>query len=254
MTLVVRPIRYSSRVPEMRAWAERLGMSVLLDTPDWVVLGAARGRLALHAVPAGDPLDGTTTLAVESDDLDALERRWVELGLTIHRVQEHGIPLLFASTPFGGEIAAGVLSPSGGGGGDVGLAVMPMLVTPDTPAAADWFAGWGWRRRIVSDGGGWADLELPERAGGLLGIHRLANLESEPPTLPPGAPMPEVPVSLTFEHPDVDALLAHLEAVGVEDAHVHDEAYNRTLILPSPDGDEIWVNGVQTDLYGYRKV
>jgi hypothetical protein len=225
----------------------------LLDTGAWLVLGADRGRLALHAVPDGDPLAGTTTLAVETDDLDALQRCWADVGMATRRTNDHDIPLAFGISPLGGEIAAGVASPSSASTvAERTLAVMPMLVTREVAAIAEWLQTWGWRRRISSDGGGWVDLELAD-GGGLVGIHHAGNLESEPPSVPAGVAPHEVPVSLTFEHSDVDALLARVRAAGLEGAHAVDEAYNRTLLVPSPDGDTIWINGEQTDLYGYRR-
>lgn len=251
--LVVRPIRYTSQVDPMREWAARLGMVPLLESPGWHVLGAGRGRLAVHEVPAGDPLDGTTTLAFETDDLDALEQRWREAGLSTRRTDELGIPLVFARTPFGGEMAAGELSPQGGSAREPGLVVMPMLAIADVPAAARWFSGWGLRRRISSESGGWTDLEVDDD-GGLIALHALGDLESEPPVQPDDAARPgELAVSLSFEHGDVDALLERVRAAGLVDARVHDEAYNRTLLVRCPDGDEIWVNGVMADLYGYRR-
>lgn len=257
MTLVIRPIRYTSKVAAMREWAVSLGMAPLLDTEGWAVLGAGRGRLALHHVPEGDPQAGTTTFAVETDDLDALQQRWSAAGLVTRRTDEHGVPLLFVTTPFGGEIAAGDLSTStaqGQSGGD--LAVMPMLVTHDVPGAADWLATHlGLQRRISSEGGGWTDLEIAEQ-GGLVAIHHAGNLEFEPPAqapAAPGSPMHEVAVGLSFEHSDVDALLERVRAAGLDDAHVIDEAYNRTLLVDCPDGDTIWVNGKMADLYGYRR-
>ena len=251
MTIVVRPIRYTSRVAATREWAIRLGLVPLLDTDDWVVFAAGSGRLALHAVPAGDPSDGSTTLAVETDDLDALQERWSRAGLATRRVDSHDVPLLFAATPFGGELVAGELSPSTAQGRpDADLAVMPMLVTPEVSGAADWLATHlGLRRRISSEGGGWVDLAMPD-GGGLVAIHHAGNLSSEPPE---AAPMGEIAVGLTFEHTDVDALLERVRSAGLEDAHVVDEAYNRTLLVDCPDGETIWVNGAMADLYGYRR-
>lgn len=255
MRLVVRPIRYTSRLHEMRAWATRLGLVVLLDTDDWVVLGAGAGRLALHAVAEGDPFAGTTTLAFETDDLDALADRWRAAGIETRRVEDAAIPLLLGTTPFGGEMAAGTLSPAPADGAtpDPGLRVMPMLVTRDVPAAGDWFATWGLARRISGERGGWVDLEVPD-GGGLVAVHGADDLASEPPVDPPAAPgsVREVGVGLTFEHDDADALLERLRAAGLDDAHVVDESYNRTLLTRCPDGDTIWVNGAMTDLYGYR--
>lgn len=253
MRLVIRPIRYTARTDAMHAWARALGLVTLLDTGAWIVLGAGRGRLALHEVPDGDPSAGTTTLAVETDDLDALERMWSAAGLATRRVDAHGHPLLFAATPFGGEIAAGVLSPSDGGdAADPDLTVMPMLVSDEVETTADWFVRTlGLRLRITSERGGWADLAVPDD-GGLVAIHHRDDLASEPPRQAGSADMPEIGVGLTFEHADVDALLERVRSAGLQDAHVVDEAYNRTLLVRCPDGDEIWVNGAITDLYGYR--
>lgn len=255
MKLVIRPIRYTSDVEAVRTWAGRLGMAPLLESPGWYVFGADRGRLAIHEVPAGDALDGSTTLAFETDDLDALEQRWQQAGLVTRRIDDYGIPLLFAETPFGGEIAAGELSPDDGAARESDLVLMPMLVADDVPAAADWFASWGLRRRISSEGGGWTDMEV-EGEGGILAIHGRGDLSSTPPPEAPAdasSGVRELAVSLNFEHPDVDDLCERLLAAGLDDARVHDEAYNRTLIVTSPDGDQVWVNGVMADLYGYRR-
>lgn len=257
MTMVIRPIRYTTDVPAMQAWAEALGLVTLLQTPSWVVLAAGHGRLALHAVEQGDPAAGSTTLAVETDDLDALAGTWEAAGIATRRL-DGDIPLLFGTTPFGGEIAAGVLSPSDGAGSpDPDLSVMPMLVTSRVAEAADWFssAGLGLLPRLASErGDGWRDLAMPD-GGGLVGLHRTDDLASPPP--PPGPASPEselreVGVGLTFESVDVDAMVARVRDA-LPDAHVVDEAYNRTLLVPSPDGDTIWVNGQITDLYGYRE-
>jgi hypothetical protein len=34
--------------------------------------------------------------------------------------------------------------------------------------------------------------------------------------------------------------------------HRFAETYNRTLRVSGPGGRELWINGVQQDLYGYR--
>lgn len=256
--ITIRPIRYTADVPGMQAWAEALGMVTVLQTPTWVVLTAGNGRLALHAVEQGDPAAGSTTLAVETDDLDALAGTWEAAGIATRRL-DGDIPLLFGTTPFGGEIAAGALSPSDGAasadGPDPDLSVMPMLATSRVPEAAEWFTSWGLLPRISSEGGeGWRDLEVPD-GGGLVGLHRTEDLASEPPAPGPAAPeseLHEIGVGLTFESVDVDAMLVRVRDA-LTGAHVVDEAYNRTLLVPSPDGDTIWVNGRITDLYGYRE-
>lgn len=252
MSIVIRPIRYTDRLDRMRDWGQRLGLSLLLDSPSWVVLGAGHGRLALHAVREGDAHAGSTSLAVETDDLDALEAAWRAAGMSTRRVGDHDVPLLFGSTPVGGEIAAGLLSPSASAPREADLSVMPMLVVDDVDGAADWLASWGLQRRVVGERGGWADLVAPDGSG-VVAVHGRAGWGSAPPTRAPNDRVQEITASLTFEHPDVVALLDRVRKAGLDDARVHDESYNRTLTLTSPDGDEVWVNGAMTDLYGYRQ-
>lgn len=251
MRLIVRPIRYTADLRAMQSWAETLGMQTLVATDDWTVLDAGRGRLALHRVDSSDPLAGTTSLAFETDDLDALERAWSSAGLVTRRVDSVGMALLFAATPFGGEIAAGQLSPEPASASQVdpGLTVMPMLVADEVEATARRFQLWGLRPRTISDGGSWVDLRIPDD-GGLLAIHSRDSLEFADPSADVHG---ELSVGLTFEHPDVDALLERVRASGNDRAHVVDESYNRTLLVPSPDGDTIWVNGAMDDLYGYTR-
>jgi hypothetical protein len=53
--------------------------------------------------------------------------------------------------------------------------------------------------------------------------------------------------------PDLDHLASRLDAAGYA-AGIVDEAYNRTLRVTDPDGVELWINGAQEDLYGYRRL
>ena len=57
---------------------------------------------------------------------------------------------------------------------------------------------------------------------------------------------------LSFEYAgDLDALAFRLDAAGYA-AEIVDEAYNRTLRVTGPARVDLWINGVQRDLYGYR--
>jgi hypothetical protein len=55
----------------------------------------------------------------------------------------------------------------------------------------------------------------------------------------------EPQIELSFEY------AGDLDAAGYA-AEIVDEAYNRTLRVTGPGGRELWINGVQHDLYGYR--
>lgn len=64
---------------------------------------------------------------------------------------------------------------------------------------------------------------------------------------------PRVRIELAMEYVgDLDELATRVQDAG-HDAVVVDEAYNRTLRLTPPDGAELWINGAQTDLYGFTE-
>ncbi|WP_284250464.1 VOC family protein [Litorihabitans aurantiacus] len=134
------------------------------------------------------------------------------------RAQEHG------RTPTGADVV-----------------VEPLWMTPDVEGAAAVLRTLDLVPRLASNGGGW--VELAAAGGGLVGVHH-----SEP------AGSGTV---LSLQCPDLDALARRLDVHGVPTTFI-DETYARTLRLEHPDhpGDveaQIWVNEVQTDLYGYSR-
>jgi hypothetical protein len=52
---------------------------------------------------------------------------------------------------------------------------------------------------------------------------------------------------------DLDAFAGRLVDAGLE-AIVIDESYSRTIRVTTPDGDELWINGAQNDLYGFTRL
>ncbi|GAA4852041.1 hypothetical protein GCM10023221_34670 [Luteimicrobium xylanilyticum] len=239
--LVVRPIVFTSRPGAWFAVAAALGAHPLVDHGDWHVLALASGRLAVHAVPPGDPLDGTQVLGFESDDLDAVAAavgRPVDAdadGPGVSVTGADGLRFRVHGTTPG--------SPDDGAAPDERTIVLPLWYSPAVAAAAGTLERLGLRRRIASDVGDWVDLVAP--GGGLVAAHRADR---------PG-------VQISFEHPDVHALPERLEVAGIA-ATVVDESYGFSLRIPNPDagvapavpaGTEIWVNQTQTDLYGYTR-
>lgn len=115
------------------------------------------------------------------------------------------------------------------------VAIMPLWYspTPEEPTAI--LTGLGLTPRLASDSGTWKDFLAD--GGGQVAWHR----------------SPSVALELTLEHSgDLDAVAAQLTEAGVG-ATVVDEAYNRTLLVDTPDGHQLWVNGTQEDLYGYHR-
>jgi len=240
--LVVRPIVFTARPDAWLAVATALGGRSLVDDGDWHVLALGSGRLAVHAVPLGDSLDGTQVLGFESDDLGTVA---AAVGLPVDTDADG--PGITVTGPDGLRFRVHRSTPDPAPADDaapaVPTSVLPLWYSPDVAACAATLERLGLDRRIASDVGDWVDLAAP--GGGLVAAHR--------------ADRPSAQIS--FEHPDVQALSEQLDAAGVG-ATVVDESYGFSLRIPNPDagatpavlaGTEIWVNQTQTDLYGYSR-
>lgn len=200
----VRTLIYTSEAEGWHALLRDLGFTEREnDGGDWRVV-ASDGLVAVHAVPAGDPLDGSTELQVLVHDLDRTIERITALGLTIDRtiLDDGDTPLVRVTTDDG--VPVSVLPGPVEAAGDV--VVLPI-----------------WYRR--SQGAGRAALH-----------------EGDSPA-----------IELSLEVADPDALAATLLERG-RPATVVDEAYNRTLLVATPDRGDLWVNGPIDDLYGYRRL
>ncbi|MFC9695030.1 VOC family protein [Kribbella sp. NPDC056951] len=83
--VVVRPLRFTDRVKEMRAFLETLGLQARIETArssDWVDMLAGRGMVALHSAASsstgGQP--GQTSLSFEAADVDRLKELFEQAG------------------------------------------------------------------------------------------------------------------------------------------------------------------------------
>lgn len=243
--LTVRPIVFTAEPSGWLRLLEALGARNVVDGGDWTVLALRAGRVAVHAVATDDPLSGTTRLAFEVPDLEDFHgRRAAALeaaGATVEPVTAgHGSALRILAGD-GTELQVDTLEPGAAPAPSEAPVVMPLWYSPDVLGAQRTLEALGLQARIGSDGGGWVDLVAPGD-GGLHAAHHAHR---------PGA-------ELSFEHHDVEALAARLDLAGVE-ADVVDESYGRTARVAHPERpDEIdarvWVNEVQRDLYGYRRL
>jgi hypothetical protein len=98
----------------------------------------------------------------------------------------------------------------------------------------------GLQPRIEAEGGGWVDLVA---ASGMIAVHEAATSDS-------GGRAGQT--RLSFEANDLEALAAGLRRFGARDVAVYDESYGQVLACRDPLGDEVRVDGVSEDLYGYR--
>ena len=238
--IIVRPVQYTSRVAQYRELFGALGLAELPPdqagdaTPHWAVFQTGSGRVGLHAVPAGDPLDGQASLGFETDELDAVADRLAAScgvrrfgrsgGQAIEAIAPDGLPLVFLA-PTAGEASPELAE----------LSALGLWLTADTGAATRVLQELGLDGRVRSETGGW--FQASADGGGLAAVHD----GSDEPT-----------AELSFEYDgDVYALAERLESAGIS-CTVVDESYGRTLLVDRPGGGEpIWINERQTDLYGY---
>lgn len=122
------------------------------------------------------------------------------------------------------------------------MRVRPVRFTDDVAAMRRFLEAMGLRARITSDGGGWVDLTA---AAGLVGLHDAASSAT-------GTAAGVTTLSFESEEP-LEILLDRLHAAGFADAHIVDEAYGRVLVVTDPDGVEVHVDEVMSDLYGYTE-
>ncbi|PZF82062.1 hypothetical protein [Jiangella anatolica] len=227
MTLTVRPVR---RTPHAGVWVravEALGGVVTGTDGDRVDLALGRGRVAIVRADAPG-----AELGFEAPDLLAVAAECERNGL--------------ATVSAGGRLE--VIGPDGlrlhvdehpsaeaPAGADPALSPLPLWYTPDVAGAAGVLDRLGLTVRIASRRGDWVDFVAP--GGGLVAAH--------------GADRPSVQLSFEYDG-DVRALAARLTARGLTPS-VIDENYGLTVRLPDPDGGQIFVNQVQSDLHGYRR-
>ncbi|WP_144710683.1 hypothetical protein [Curtobacterium pusillum] len=234
MTITVQQIQYTTDPPAWHALARALGLEPLDGGDDVWSEFAGDGILAVHRVDA--PADERTELTLLTDGpeaLDALERALVGAGATLRRTILDDIgPLLVVDGPLP---MTATVSASAAASGPSPITVMPIWYGSDLTAQAAVAEAVGLRRRLASDSGVWIDFTAV--GGGAVALHRADQRG----------------VELSFEYSgDLDDLATRLRAAGYE-PRILDEAYNRTLRVARPDGPDLWVNGVQQDLYGYTR-
>ena len=226
----VRPIHHTAHPDEWRRLLEALGARLVIENGSWREYDTASGTIAVSAAPDESVLGFTAT------DLDAVLHRAIEAGVEAARTDEGPAGAIRVTAASGvsfliDETYRGPLDVPGG------PAVLQIWYQSDAAEMRRVYTAMGLRPRIVSDDpGGWADYAAP--GGGLAAQHPAADVRVD---------------ATAFEYAgDLDALAERVRRAGIE-ASIIDEAYNRTLLVDSPDGGKVWVNGVQEDLYGYHR-
>ncbi|MGW8483504.1 hypothetical protein ACWGJP_10215 [Microbacterium sp. NPDC055903] len=225
---VVQQIVYTAAPERWWALAEALGfVAAAPPSPEWGEFHAD-GILAVHRAYA-DRAPGRADIHLLVDDLDAAEAALS--GFDVSRAEMVGVGELLTVTAGSGvaiTVAAGSARTSGP------ISVQPIWFQSDLAEPRAVLAALGLHADIAADGGGWVEFRAD---AGSVGLHA-------------GDPG----IGASFEaRGDLEALAARLGEAGFS-ASVVDEAYARTIRIADPDGGEdICVNGVQEDLYGYHR-
>ncbi|WP_205856590.1 hypothetical protein, partial [Phytoactinopolyspora endophytica] len=79
--VIVRPIRFTDRVPRVREFLSALGFSPRVSRAEsWVTMVGAAGEVALHDAATSGAGPGQTGMAFEVADADALAAQFAEAG------------------------------------------------------------------------------------------------------------------------------------------------------------------------------
>lgn len=229
----VQPIHYTSQTTEWHRLAELLGFAPAFPPEKSWSEFDANGILAVHGADAGAAESGTTDLHFLVEDLAIAGDRLDALGVDVSRTTLDDVGDILTVTANSGVRVT--VSPGARTAREGELAVLPIWYQEDLSEPRRILEALGLRERISSDSGSWIDFTAT--GGGLAALH-----EGEAPG-----------VQLGLEYGgDLDALAERVRAAGIE-ASVVDEAYNRTLLVASPDGGQLWINGAQEDFYGFRR-
>ena len=228
----VQAIYYTHRTSEWHRFATDLGLvATFAPTPEWAEFDGD-GILAIHSADHDPARAGSADIHVLVEDLDAVEAALRATGAVVSRDDMKGVGSVVTARASTGIT---VTASRGERGTHGDLRVLPIWSQGDAGEAVDILRALGLRERIRSDSGTWVDFRGD--TGGLAAFH---------------SGMGEA-VTLSFECAgDLDALAKRLTEAGHETSLV-DEAYNRTLLVRTPDDGELWINGLITDLYGYRR-
>lgn len=235
--LVVRPLRFTDHLEEMREFLVLLGLSprVSSENGGWTDLVGAAGMTALHAASASmSAVSGQTDLGFEVDDIDRLRRVLHAAGMDdVEVVDEAWGRVLRLTTPAGVSTWVDDFARDDYGYRREspqplhGVTATPVRITEPAGPYPDMLAALGLHRLDEGDDTWWRVWSAG--GGGLVALH--------PPTdeVVPG----DTRLGFRTGEP-LDSLAERLTAAGHGDVTVTDE-FGGELTVVDPDGQRVLV-------------
>lgn len=245
--IVVRPVRFTDRLPEMKHFLEVIGLRpwIVAGGGGWADMSCAAGRVALHdASSDSGGLPGQTTLSFEADDIIVLARQLTGAGVPDVTVYDEAYGrVLTCRDPVGATVAIDERATDLYGyqwraEADVeqSLRVMPVrFADPAGPYG-------GFLRALGLRPAGevnpyYVNFLAADGSQGQVGVHYVFG-EALPIVASEGQPA----VQLTFESAEpLEQLAARLAAAGYEPG-IRSEDFGSLLHVTDPDGQEVQVH------------
>jgi len=246
--IVVRPVRFTSHLPEMQHFLELLGLRpwIVADGGGWRDLACGGGRVALHDAATSDTggLPGQTTLAFEAADVTELANRLTAAGVPGVTVSDEAYGrVLTCQDPDGATVAIDERVSDlygyqfrGEQGASKSLRVMPVRFADPAGPYGAFLQALGLRPageinpyyvNFLADGG----------AQGQVGLHHVFSDE-----LPIVRGEHSPAVQLTFQSAEpLEQIADRLSAAGFEPG-ILVEDFGSLLHVGDPDGQEVQVH------------
>jgi hypothetical protein len=249
--LVVRPIRFTDRIDEMRRFLGVLGLRPRLESEagGWVDMVAAGGMLALHSAEQSvrRAPSGSTSLGFEIDDAKVFAEQLIAAGVReVSRYDEAYGRAVQCLDPVGDVVVFDERADDLYGyrehapeGVARGLRVVALRFQDPWGPYADFLQALGLERRGEPN-----PYYVPYVAAG--GDHGVVSLHHASDGNPPFA-TEQAAVRLSFESAEnLDEVAARLEGEGFE-ASLRGESFGRVLTTTDADGLAVEVHGARED-------
>jgi hypothetical protein len=252
-TVVVRPVRFTDRMDQMRGFLETLGLRARVESErgGWVDMVAGAGMVALHTAESSTTggQDGETHLSFEGLDLDTLTNELKAAGFPDATVWDEAYGRVLSVTdPLGDQIWVDgydddtygfrVCEPER----DARLSVMPVRFADPLGPMRAFLAGFGLAARAGGPGEHDDARHFAVYGGhtGLVALH--PPLETSQIIAGPGA----VQLGFVTQEPLAE-LAARLTGGGYRDAVVRSEVFGQRLDVTDPDGQPVIVRPAPAD-------